>query len=107
MHIQMRRSYDDLVSEFPKPHLLVGIVGPLGPTFRVDPKPGELLGRLLTEQQPKGAWAIGKMQDGTRFALHCVFERKAHADRLASALHATTMGRYAGFAAAGGARCPG
>jgi len=91
--------YGDFLEAFPQPYLVVGIVGPLTPKVATDHGPSTLLAELIRAQRPKGQWAIGEMADGQRFNLHCVFQLKADADKLASAVQAGGIGRYPGFLA--------
>jgi hypothetical protein len=96
--IMGKRTFDELLDEFPQPYLVVAMVGRLGPRLSdIDHGPTRLLERLIEGQRPKGAWAVGEMQDGSQFALHCVFQHKIDADRLAAAVMASGIGRYAGF----------
>ena len=91
------RSYFDLVDEFPRSYLIVGVVGPMPATLPPYAGPAVLLERLIEAQRPKGAWAVAPIQDGSLFALHCVFQLEGDADRLARAVLAQGIGCYPGF----------
>jgi hypothetical protein len=94
------RSYNDLVDEIPNAHLVVGTVGRIGRPA-ADTKElaaaAVLIKRLLAALDPRGDYAVGEMADGDDFAVHAVFALKADADRLADAVQARTVGRYAGW----------
>ena len=84
------------VDAFPRAHLVVGIVGPVGRHY--DRTLGPLFEQLIEAQGAKGTYDVGEIQDGDHLALHCAFQLKMDADRFAAALQATATGRYAGFA---------
>jgi len=89
-----RRSFEDLLDEFPRAHLIVGHVESLRATAPAD----RVIGRLIESLRPRADWATGQMQDGRGFSVHCVFARKEDAQQLATAVQATGIGRYPGFA---------
>ena len=84
------------VEVFPRAHLVVGIVGPVGRHH--DSTLGPLFEQLIEAQGAKGAYDVEEIQDGDHLALHCAFQLKTEADRFAAALQATAVGRYPGFA---------
>lgn len=84
------------VDAFPKAHLVVGIVGPVGRHYDWTLAP--LFELLIEAQGARGTYDVGEIQDGDHLALHCAFQLKTDADRFAAALQATTAGRYPGFA---------
>jgi hypothetical protein len=84
------------VDAFPKAHLVVGIVGPVGRHHDWTLAP--LFELLIEAQGALGTYDVGEIQDGDHLALHCAFQLKTDADRFAAALQATTVGRYPGFA---------
>jgi len=84
------------VEAFPRAHLVVGIVGPVGRHYDATLAP--LFEQLIKAQGVRGAYDVGEIQDGDHLALHCAFQLKTDADRFAAAMQATTVGRYPGFA---------
>jgi hypothetical protein len=86
----------DGVDAFPKVHLVVGIVGPVG--RRYDWTLAPLFELLIEAQGAQGTYDVGEIKDGDHLALHCAFQLKTDADRFAAALQATAVGRYPGFA---------
>jgi hypothetical protein len=89
-----RRSFEDLLNDFPRAHLLVGHVESLKATATAE----KAISRLIESLGPRADWATGQMQDGRGFAVHCVFARTEDAQRLAAAVRAMGIGRYPGFA---------
>lgn len=89
------RTYSDLLEAFPKAHLVVATVGQ--EMDRLKPA-AELLARLVSALKPKGDYALGELQDGQGFAVHCVFERAEDAGKLGEAVQAKIVGRYPGHA---------
>ena len=85
-----RRSFDDLLDEFPRAHLIVGHVESLRATATAE----KSVNRLIESLRPRADWATGQMQDGRGFAVHCVFARPEDAHKLAAAVQAKGIGRY-------------
>jgi len=89
-----RRSFEALLDDFPRAHLVVGHVETLKATATAE----KAIGRLIESLGPRADWATGQMQDGRGFAVHCVFARPEDAQKLAAAVQAKGIGRYPGFA---------
>lgn len=89
-----RRTYHDLVGKFSEPH---GVVGRIEDLHRIE-LADDMIINLIAALAPKGDWATGQLQDGSGHAVHCVFELKEDADRVAHAVQAEHIGRYPGFA---------
>ena len=73
-------------------HLLVGLI--------VDPQIGRLenlVKRLIKVQRPNGAFEVTVAEENDGPVLHCAFERADDADKFATAVHATLIGRYQGW----------
>ena len=86
----------DGIAEFPKVHLVVGVVGPV--EHHRDGTLGLFLEQLIEAQGAKGAFGVGELLDGDHLSLHCAFRLKADADRFADAFHATSVDRTPGLA---------
>jgi hypothetical protein len=89
-----RRSFEDLLDDFPRAHLVVGHVESLKATATGE----KAVSRLIDSLGPRADWATGQMQNGRGFAVHCVFARPEDAQKLAAAVQAKGIGRYPGFA---------
>lgn len=89
-----KRSFEDLLDEFPRAHLIVGHVESLKATATAE----KVIGGLIESLGLRADWATGQIQDGRGFAVHCVFARPEDAQRLAAAVQAKGIGRYPGFA---------
>src|SRR4051812_3857775 len=95
-----QQTYSELVEAFPRPHLVVGSVRQQTRLAGAE----VAIANLITALLPVGEWAVCQMRDGPGYAVHCVFARKDDADRLAAAVLAISIGRYAGFTSQRGFR---
>jgi hypothetical protein len=89
-----QQTYTELVDAFPRAHLVVGSVRQASRLEGAE----VTIANLITALVPAGEWAVCQMRNGPGYAVHCVFARKDDADRLAAAVLAVSIGRYAGFA---------
>ena len=87
------RTYSGSVDEFPDAHLVVTTVRSKAALQHGK----QLLARLLKALKPKGHYALGELQDGNHFAVHCLFEREEDGIIFGRAGRATLAGRCAGF----------
>jgi hypothetical protein len=89
-------AWGDLLKRCPAAHLVIGDVVSDGRAAM--PQQLNYLNRLLVQLigrlSPTGAFAVAP-KDG-RPEIHCAFEEKADADRLAQAVNATVVSRYGG-----------
>jgi hypothetical protein len=86
--------WPEMVRTFPDCHLVVGYL-PMGASAV---RPAATARRLIERQRPRKAWAVSTRQEVHGPAIHCLFESKEDADRLAKAVRAHGMNRYPGRA---------
>jgi hypothetical protein len=90
----MHRSWIDFIDEHPAAHLVVGV----SEATRGAQIAGRrhLLCRLIAKLEPEGDFSMAVVRGHGAIEIHCGFEKKTDADRLADALRATVIDRYQG-----------
>lgn len=95
-----RTSWSLFLGEHPTGHIVVADVdaGDAGSTARADFSGGRrLIRRLIDKLEPTGTYAIGVQRKGHAGNICCGFSSRADADRLAEAVRAHPIGRWAGW----------
>ena len=96
-------SWPRMIDKHPAAHLVVGRLSAREPKGRVANRRAayrtELVGELVERLAKHGDWSITGIKEADGLAhVHIVFESRDDALRVATALHATPMGRYPGWA---------